>query len=123
EGRTDRRIECEGRHLIEHPALDFRELAYVAGLGVQRADEFDSSGIAEPAIQYAAVVVVIRARHRAERALDECMVRRDRIFPNLGQVRLLEFVLEADPVLPRLLERQPEDMLELIGVVALAARV
>jgi hypothetical protein len=39
-------------------------------------------------------------------------VRRDGIAAQLGQVAALKFVLELDPVLPRLFERKAEDTLE-----------
>jgi len=44
-------------------------------------------------------------------------------FAHLGEVAALEIALEGDPVAPGLLEGQAEDLLELVGVVALAALV
>ena len=50
-------------------------------------------------------------------------MRRDRLLADFLEIAPLEFALEGDPFLPGLLERDAEHLLELVGVVALAAFV
>ena len=106
-----------------HRALDVGQAPHAAGPRVERADVLDDAGIAERAVQRGAALVVVEARNRAQRARDELAHRRDRELAHLGQVLPLELVLEHDPLLPRLFQRQAEHVLELVGVVALAVLV
>src|SRR5439155_16662243 len=90
---------------------------------IQRADVLDEPRIAKSRIDRPVFLVVIHPRYRAHRAADQLAIGCDGILPNLGQVLTLELVLEDDPVLPGLLERQAEDFAEVVRVIARASIV
>ena len=85
---------------------------------IHRADVLDDARVAKAAVEDAGCLVVIRARHRPHCRTTQVVVRRDRKLAHFGEILLLELVLELDPVLPGLFERDAKQALKLVGVVA-----
>ncbi|MCU0769896.1 MAG: hypothetical protein MUD07_11280, partial [Burkholderiaceae bacterium] len=99
------------------------DLAHRPVARVDGADVVGGAGSAKAAIQDSRSLVEVDARNAAERTLDEPAMRRDREPPDLGQVGALEVVLEGNPPLPGVFERDAEHEAELVRVVARAALV
>src|SRR5205823_11855542 len=87
---------------------------------IERANVLDESGITKCGVDRPTLLVEVHPRNRAHCMTGERAIRRDRILAQLREVRTLELVLELDPILPRLLERQPEHLLKIVRVVARA---
>ena len=105
------RIEGERRDHVVQRALDVGQAPHAAVPRVERADVLDDAGIPKRAVQDAGRLVVVHARNRAERARDKLALWRDRELADLREIASLELVLERDPLLPRLLQRQAEYLL------------
>ena len=105
---------------IQDALLDVGEPPEAAVARVQRADVIDHAGHAVGRVERAGGLVVVHPGHRPDRSGRQVLLRRDRKLADLGEVAPLEVALEGDPVLPRLLQREAEHLLELVGIVALA---
>ena len=119
-GGAGLRIVGKRSDAIEHRTLDVGEPSFGAVARVERADVLDESRIAKRGVDRPGLLVEVHPRNRSHRMTGERAIRRDRILAQLREVRALQFVLELDPILPRLLERQPEHLLKIVRVVARA---
>ena len=119
EGEAVVGIEGERRRAIEHRAFEVGQLVNAAILQRDRSDIGELADIAETGDQPVVFRVVERARHRAQRGGRHRRFFRHRIFLDGGEVLLLPFMLEGDPVVPRIGQRLAEHLLELGDVVAL----
>ena len=92
----------------------------LAGGKVHPAEEADASGIAEGGDQAVGLLVDEAARHRAEAArATDASARVSGYWARRGEIGVLELVLERDPVVPDVVERLAEHVLELAGVEGL----
>jgi len=108
---------------VEHRSFDVHQPPHLAGAGVERADVFHHPGVAKPSVEQTGGFLEEGTRHRTQCPRHQVAVGRDGLLANLGEVALLEFVLELDPLAPSPVETQAEDVLELIGVVGVAPLV
>ncbi len=117
------RVVGQRSHLVRHCPLDVGKPSNRAVARIHRADVLDDARVPKPPVQDSGRLVVVRARHGACCRPPQFSMRRNRELPHLGEILLLEFVLELDPVLPGLLERKSEQAQKLVRVIALAALI
>ena len=123
ESRSTRRIVGKRRHAVQHRAFDVGESLFGTVARIQRANVLDEPRIAKGRIDRPIFFVVVHPRNRTHRSPDQFAVGRYGVLADLGKILALELVLEDDPVLPRLLERDSEHFAEIVGVVARASVV
>ena len=107
---------------VDHRPFEADDALDLAGLHVERADVGDHARVVEGGVDAVARLVVVSARHRAQRARGQVAMGRDRVLADGLEVLLLERLLGGDPVGPCAFQRPAEDVTELGGVVAAAAR-
>ena len=102
EERVRGRIVGERRDGVDRRPLDVDELLDARPVvGGDRADVRQHAGIVERGVDLAVGRIVVRARHRAQRARRHVAVRRHRIRADRLEVALLEVALVRHPRGPR----------------------
>ena len=116
-------IVGEAGHLVEHHPLDFGELGQRPGGKVHPPEEANRAGIAEGGDQAVGLGIDEPAADRAEALGRQMRHFGQRVGRQLGQLLLLEVMLEADPFGPGVAQLAAEHLFELRRIERLAALV
>jgi hypothetical protein len=111
-------VERKRSDAVELSPLDVGKMPNAAIASAQRADVLDDSGVPKASVKHAGCFVVVGPGHRPHRVSDQPARRSDRKLAHSGQVLALKLMLEPNPILPCLLDRHSEHLLESVGPVA-----